>query len=540
LSSFLKTTLVCLILSQILAQPENRFNPFDWVQYRSIGSINSLSSDNRYLYFGTQDGGVGRYLLFGHRFDEPITRAQGLNSNTITALHVAFGTLWVATRQGLNYSYTREGDWHFISRDRIGLPAYTLIDRIGNSKNYLWLVTPSMYYKCDRSTGIVVSVMPVPDEKNIKWSSGILEFVQNPADIVSDYVPLNGWIQQGNTLVSPYGKTVSVTTLFRDFYGDLWIGTSDGTLFYGDQSMKTLTPLFFGLSGNDIQAIGKDGSFWLAGRFGAENTGISYVDPRRDIYDRFEYAETINMDPISIYSILPFKNEVWFGGQGTLLLYNRKKDYWRTLGVDRGFPEGTYHAMAVTDQYVWIGSSQGLFRIDRKTKRHQPGEIETVFTNRFIYDLLVDQNRLWIASESGLFIYNTDSKILVDYRKYGKSNPDSLPVNFTDFTSLEKSDSIIYAASEGGIFSFNLHSWTWSKAVDPAIFGGKLIRAMVVNGSELFLSGREGLLRYDLKHQIIKNYNYPFIGEINDMYISRGRIWLGTTEGLISFAWKRD
>ncbi len=523
-----------------MAQPENRFNPFDWVQYRSTGAINSLTSDNRYLYFGTQDGGVGRYLLFGHRFDEPITEAQGLKSNTITALHVAFGTLWVATRQGLNYSYTREGDWHFISRDQMGIASHTLIDRIGNSKDYLWLMTPGMYYKCDRSTGIVVSMMPVPDEKKIVWSSGILEFSQNPADLVANYVPLNGWIQQGNTLISPQGKSVSVTTLFRDFYGDVWIGTSDGTLFYGDRSMKTLTPLFFGLSGNDIQAIGKDGSFWLAGRFGRENTGISYVDPRRDIYDRFEYSETINMDPISIYSILPLKNEVWFGGRGTLLLYNQKKDYWRTLGSDRGFPEGTYYSMAVTDQYVWIGSSQGLFRIDRKTKRHQPDAVETTFANRFIYDLLVDQNRLWIASENGLFIYSTDSKILINYRDFGQVNPDSLPVSFTDFTSLEKSDSIIYAASAGGIFSFNLRSWRWLEAVDPAIFGGKIVRAMVVKGSDLFISAEGILLRYDLKRQIVKNYNYPFIGEINDMYISRGRIWLGTTEGLISFTWKRD
>ena len=196
--------------------------------------------------------------------------------------------------------------------------------------------------------------------------------------------------------------------------------------------------------------------------------------------------------------------------------------------------------MAVTDQYVWIGSSQGLFRIDRKTKRHQPDAVETTFANRFIYDLLVDQNRLWIASENGLFIYSTDSKILINYRDFGQVNPDSLPVSFTDFTSLEKSDSIIYAASAGGIFSFNLRSWRWLEAVDPAIFGGKIVRAMVVKGSDLFISAEGILLRYDLKRQIVKNYNYPFIGEINDMYISRGRIWLGTTEGLISFTWKRD
>ncbi|MBT7524659.1 MAG: hypothetical protein HN653_03190, partial [Candidatus Marinimicrobia bacterium] len=68
------------------SQPENRFLPFDWVQYRQTGKINSISFSNRYAYIGTQLGGVQRFNLLSNRFEEPITRAQGLRSNSINAV----------------------------------------------------------------------------------------------------------------------------------------------------------------------------------------------------------------------------------------------------------------------------------------------------------------------------------------------------------------------------------------------------------------------------------------------------------------------
>ena len=75
-------------LSIIFSQPESQFNPFDWVQYRKTGNINSISYSNTYLYLGSENGGILRFNLFSERFEEPITVAQGLKSNSIKALHL--------------------------------------------------------------------------------------------------------------------------------------------------------------------------------------------------------------------------------------------------------------------------------------------------------------------------------------------------------------------------------------------------------------------------------------------------------------------
>ena len=85
-----------------MAQPELRFLPFDWVQYRQTGQINSISFSDRYAFIATQSGGLQRFNLFSNRFEEPITRAQGLQSNVITAVHRASnGVLWVAPPLGI-------------------------------------------------------------------------------------------------------------------------------------------------------------------------------------------------------------------------------------------------------------------------------------------------------------------------------------------------------------------------------------------------------------------------------------------------------
>ena len=90
------------LLSSIYSQPEGQFNTFDWVQYRKTGSINSISSSSTYIYLGSENGGILRFNIFSERLEEPITKAQGLRSNSIKAVHYDYnGYLWAATPLGV-------------------------------------------------------------------------------------------------------------------------------------------------------------------------------------------------------------------------------------------------------------------------------------------------------------------------------------------------------------------------------------------------------------------------------------------------------
>ena len=110
------------------AQPDSRFRPFDWVLYRGAGSISSISEGYTYAYIGTESGGLKRFDLFGQAFDDPITTAQGLHDNHVTAVHfdMQTGNIWVATPRHIQYSFSREGDWYPIELDYLGLSKYDL------------------------------------------------------------------------------------------------------------------------------------------------------------------------------------------------------------------------------------------------------------------------------------------------------------------------------------------------------------------------------------------------------------------------------
>jgi len=531
--------ILLLLIQNLKAQPDNSFEPFEWVQYRKVSSINSFTADNTFLYAGTGNSGILRLNIFTQEFAEPITRAQGLISNSIRSVHIAFGFLWTASDRGLEYSYDKQGDWHFVSKESMGIGTFVNINKIGNSEQYLWLKTDVLYIKCDRTSGYPISQMTFPDEQNIQWSSGTLNINQAVINTISDFSPWGGWMQNLDSFISPTGNETGIITHFIDKYGDLWVGTLDGTIFYGDNTMKTLSPLMFGLAGNDIQAISGSESFWLGGRNTGSQSGISYYDVARNMINRYEFEETINMETGPVFSILERKKDIWFAGNGNLLVYNYKDDFWRSLGIDRGIPAARINCMAETGNIIWLGTSNGLWGIDPESKRSVRGELENIFKDVFIYDLINNQGELWIAASTGLYIYNHVLKKLYYYKQYGNyALGDSLMGDFSNFTDLNINQGNIYAGNKFGILAFNIKSKSWSNAVDGIIWGNRDIRSFIIIGQYVFITEGKKIIRISLKTNATKQYSFPFIGVVNNLYFRHNKLWLGTTEGLISIDWK--
>jgi ligand-binding sensor domain-containing protein len=531
--------IVYLLFSNILAQPNLRFHPFDWVQYRYTGKVNSITFGDRYAYIGTQSGGVLRFNMYSDRFEEPITQAQGLRNNTITAVHRASnGVLWVATPSGVEHSFDEEGNWQFTDRNELGLFIGQSVERIGESENYIWFDTGNLVHQIDPITGVQVGVMPNPDEA-VKWSSGVLIFNQDFSNLLIDFSFMDGWMTDLQSLIHPDGYKMSITTILEHpFYG-LWIGTEDGTFFRGDNTMKSFRPFKFGLAGNDIQAIEGEDSFWLGGRIGHLQSGITYFDYDRNIADQYLFREIVNLDESSIFSVLELKSEVLFGGEDALLVYNKKKDNWRTYSINAGGRKSRVKAMVIVDDYVWIGTPNGLSIINQKDKKSVPTKVEKFFRNIFVNDLAYRNGQVWIATEIGLFIYNIKKDVIWNYKTYGYKKAEVLfPLIDSGFTALAQDTTQILVANRTGVLSFNFRNREWFNVIDPSIFGGLKIITMVLHGNFVFMATANGLVQYDMKKNLLDIFNYSFIGQVNDLYIRDRKIWLGTTEGLISYRFK--
>jgi ligand-binding sensor domain-containing protein len=63
---------------------------------------------------------------------------------------------------------------------------------------------------------------------------------------------------------------------------------------------------------------------------------------------------------------------------------------------------------------------------------------------------------------------------------------------------------------------------------------------MSVIGNFCFIATEQGLFRINMKSHRIREYNFEFIGSVNTIKHFDKFIWIGTSEGLIRFKWRKD
>ena len=528
-------------LSYAFSQPLKSFRPFDWVLYKASGSITSFTEGYTFIYVGTSLGGIKRFNVYGNYFDNPISTAQGLENNIINAVHFdkKTGFLWASTPDHIQYSFSREGDWFSKAFRDIGLSKYDKVTQIGSSDSYVWLKARSSYVKLDHSSGMMVGIYPVPDEINILWSSGEYNKYHESNDDFTNFVVLDGWMLNGDELIDPIGNRKKITTLLFTQYGNVFLGSEDGVVFYGSKTMETFTPILSDIINDDVLSLHLDNYYlWIGSQNYLTSKGISKLDVKSLESFSFSFEETINMQPSSIYSLISVNNEIWAGGEGMILYYNGGKNFWKTLDQSRGIPDGIIWDMCLSDRYLWMGSSRGLKRLEIATHTVDLIGIEQYFNNTQVYSIENINNDIWIGSKSGLYIYsNNDPKLI---NAFSLQKKEELINNLFNFTIILQDDNQVYVAGDMGVAKFDIQSKEWELVSSSVVYDNKMIYSMSVNDNYLFLGTREGLSRINKRTGLIRNYSYPFIGQVNDLILDGNTLWIGSVNGLIKFKWKRD
>ena len=528
----------------VLCQPSSRHDPFDWIVYKKPGKIRSFAEGFSYIYIGTESAGIYRYSIYGDRFEAPITRAQGLASNEITAIHFdkRTGTLWAATDESLDYTYTREGNWTSNKLDNYNLLSGVKIEQLGSSENYHWALAGTLYLKLDRVSGIFLGSFPFPDEMEINWSSGPIRYAEGIDDLLMEYTVMDGWLLNLNTFISPVGKPVRATSIYKGSTNTLWVGSDSGIIFQGDPYMKSFYPLTYGLANTDVQAMTYEFPSWVGGRTYPGDLGaVTLADPERGYFTWIEGETAINIDQLEVFGNCSVGNEVWFGGQNAIYVYNQKDDFWRTLDATRGLPVGRIKALEPDTHFVWVASAYEVKKINIKTKRSEASLLSRLLQNNFVHDIVLINNKLWVSTEYMLFCYDINSETLLPFRYVG--NVDSI-INriepMTKFFALDSDENKLYAGTNQGIIAYNDVNSYWELVAEPTIYNNDFVRELNIYKKQLFIITDRGLTRMHMKKQFKQQYNYPFIGNVNDIYVTSDKLWLATDNGLIQFNWKKD
>ena len=420
----------------------------------------------------------------------------------------------------------------------IGLSKFDKIKQIGSTENYIWLKARSSYVKLDHSSSIMIGIYPIPDELNIDWSSGEYNGESQLKQIFTNYRVLDGWMLNGDEFIDRIGRRRKITTGFIGQHGNVYAGSEDGIVFYGTKTMETFTPLVPDVINDDVLSLYmRDNYLWIGSQNFLKSKGISKLDVKSLESFYYTFEETINMQPTSVYSIYDSGNEMWAGGDGIILYFNKSKNFWKTLDESRGIPGGIIWDLCVTDRFLWMGSSEGLKRIEIATHSVDEIGIEQYFDNTHVYSVENIDNEIWIGSRSGLFIYSNEDPKLINAFNFPKKE---LFSNFYNITVIQENDNEVYVAGDMGIANFNIQQKEWELISVPGVYGNEMVYSMANNEKFLFLGTTKGLYRINKISGLVRDYHYSFIGQVNDIILEDNIIWLGTINGLLKFKWKRD
>jgi hypothetical protein len=71
-------------------------------------------------------------------------------------------------------------------------------------------------------------------------------------------------------------------------------------------------------------------------------------------------------------------------------------------------------------------------------------------------------------------------------------------------------------------------------------YKGLDVSDLLVMGKFCFIATDQGMFRINLKSKRIREYSFDFIGSVNSIENIGKYVWMGTSEGLIRFKWRKD
>ena len=516
-----------LFLINILhAQADQRFDIFDWEIIGSNGSINSISEGYQYIFFATNGNGILRFNKFSRKFDQSLYLGQGIKSKKIK--HVYFdkytGILWSVGNKNIEFTSSREGNWNQVNYDRLSIKSYNDIQDLGSSSNYLWVRTLSSYLKLDHVSGTFLGLFPYPDEQ-VFWG----DFNYRNNLIVKDFefedfFVENGWLltnQGASDQNGTFSKYVSFLETESEFS---WIGLSNGYILALDNFSKTVSPVSKGTELTIPFTMSFNDKLWVAG-IGNSNYNALYVINKDFNEERnFKNSNYSNFSYSDIYSSKAFSEEVWLGSEGSVIIYDQRKDFFRTLGYDKGIPVERVEFIESLDNKVYIGSRNDLIVIDKSSKKIIDSQISDLIkkNNLFIDDLKVIGNIIFLISSGKVYQFNSNEQININ--QYNNFSLDQ----FKPYAVYGNNNSKYFVSERGIVNNIN------EKVIPSSSYFNYRVSDIILADNYMYIGTTGGLAIYDIKENQLHNFfDFTFLKNIFDMEQINEFLVLLTSSGLV-------
>lgn len=557
----------------------NRYDGFQMKVYNkensNIGSndISKILIDkNDHIWVTTLGGGLNLYNPFMDNFEvfKSSNDTNSLPSNQLNTIYQdSKGNLWIGTEYGLVLfdpkkklftSFSKEkGTKTSISHNSITSIYEDKMGRLwigtfGGGLN-LYSIDNESFKKFTTNNGYfsdyVYTISALDDDTLLVGTSGngLLEININDFE-VHDYFQ--------ETL--KMGKEINIVrSLFKDYHGDLWVGT-DGNGIFHIKNVKSQKPIIHNyvhssnlqssLSGNAIYEIMEDNDFniWI----GTAWSGINILDLKSNI--DFLHSDFFGKNPFPVLSIYKNDDHIIFGldGEGISMYDLQDKEPVTLKSKVQSLLDGMYvqYIKEDTPGTYWLGTfGNGLVKFDPNTSNlknfnHDPKNETSISYNDVRYVLDDDFGNLWVATWGGGLNYF--NKTTETFKQYRENNAVENTICSDNIISLQKDGENIWIASFGGgldVLNTKSESFThfdYSEEYTNSPSSNNLLSLFKDSRNYLWIgTSGEGINRLDLDTHKFERFEneaqirYETITAITED--KQGKIWFSTKQGVYNF-----
>ncbi len=435
----------------------------------SSNLITEIDEDSKgKLWIGTLGGGLNIFDPSSEKFESvrySATDKNGLSSDMFFALLVDnYDNVWIGnTTTGIDkYSPTSERFQHYqitIDKPEPGANSVTsiLIDREGK----LWLGT--------ENEGIKVYANKIAGEQNILFNlnaTGKNNFSLSGNSITSIFEDDEGMIWIGTAdfglnKFNPVTKQIEIFkndpnnsnslsgdfihTVYQDREGIIWIGTGRNGLSRFDKKTKAFKHFRENpddpankkfLSSREVISIVEDanGYLWL----GTTTGGLNRFDRKSEIFKHFlhihEDGKSISSNRV-VCLFIDSKKRLWAGTyNGGLNLFDEKTNSFIHFMEKDGLPDNTIQSITEDEEgMLWLGTTNGIFRFDPEIKTFKNYDVSDGLQGKEFNPKAClrdfESGTLYFGGTNGLNIYSPGSI-------QEKKNPPA--ITFTEFKLFDK------------------------------------------------------------------------------------------------------
>lgn len=349
----------------------------------------------------------------------------------------------------------------------------------------------------------------------------------------------------------------SVTSLYTDNQGTVWVGTYWGGVNYFSPEYQHFAHYHASVDGLSFPVVGamvedKSGDIWIC----TEGGGLNLYQPEHEKFRHFNVRTGCHFSTDFLKDITydEVRNCLWIAADYTNKINCFHLDSYRNdiysltpdSGKDRDKDIGeALFALADTPDHLYIGATSAVVCLDKQTLKSEVLFYQKeLFTHNYNTLLLDSKNRLWFAADEGCVAYSINSKRFETYKislkKHVRSQKELINVIYED------REGNIWAGTHGnGLFLLDKKTNTFHLNISGNVLSGENIRVLGETPTGKLLIGTgHGLSMLENKQEKkegkIVNFNsktgFPLtLVNRKSLHVSRKHtIFMGGTTGMIA------